>query len=248
MNKLMIETRSLSKQFDNIWAVRDLNLKVYKGEIFILLGPNGAGKTTTLKLLTGLLKPTEGIIEIGGYDIQKQPLEVKRLLSYIPDEPYLYEKLTGREFLEFICELYRIPRREYIDKISKYIEYFNMLPYINKLIQDYSHGMKQRLVFTSAFIHNPEVLIIDEPLVGLDPAGAKKVKALLKNGSTQGLTVFISTHTLSFAEELASRIGIIDEGELVTVGTREELKKESGIEGKLEEIFLKPTSRETEDA
>jgi len=241
MNEVMIKIENLGKKFGELWAVRDLNLEVRKSEIFAFLGPNGAGKTTTLKLITGLLRPTTGRIEIAGYDIQTQPLQVKKLLAYIPDEPYLYEKLTGREFLNFVAELYAVPESEREDKIQEFIEYFEMSSYIDDLIQGYSHGMKQRLIFSSAFIHNPQILVIDEPLVGLDPASARKVKHLLREKAIQGLTVFVSTHTLSFAEEIAHRIGIIDNGNLVAVGDLNELKAKSGVEGKLEEVFLKIT-------
>jgi len=241
MNEVMIKIENLGKKFGELWAVRDLNLEVRKSEIFAFLGPNGAGKTTTLKLITGLLRPTTGRIEIAGYDIQTQPLQVKKLLAYIPDEPYLYEKLTGREFLNFVAELYAVPESEREDKIQEFIEYFEMSSYIDDLIQGYSHGMKQRLIFSSAFIHNPQILVIDEPLVGLDPASARKVKHLLREKAIQGLTVFVSTHTLSFAEEIAHRIGIIDNGNLVAVGDLNELKTKSGVEGKLEEVFLKIT-------
>ncbi|RKX81938.1 MAG: ABC transporter ATP-binding protein, partial [Spirochaetes bacterium] len=208
---------------------------------FAFLGPNGAGKTTTLKLLTGLLKPTVGKIEIAGYNIQTHPVDAKKLLAYIPDEPYLYEKLTGREFLNFVSALYGIPKSQTEDRIQEFVEYFEMNSYIDDLIQGYSHGMKQRLVFSAAFIHDPQVIVIDEPLVGLDPASARKVKQLLKTKSQQGLTVCVSTHTLSFAEEIATRIGIIDKGLLLAVGNLKELKTKSGIEGRLEEVFLKIT-------
>lgn len=244
MSDSVIKTYNLGKKFDNIWAVKNLSLEIYQGEIFVLLGPNGAGKTTTLKLLTGLLKPTSGRIEICGYDIQKQPLKVKHYLAYIPDEPYLYDKLTGREFLEFISELYGIPKKEYHNRIEDYIDYFQMVSYIDKLIQGYSHGMRQRLVFSSGFIHEPRIFIIDEPLTGLDPACIRKLKLLLKEKVNQGLTAFISTHTLSFAEEIADRIGIIEEGQLIAIGSQEELRRRSGLEGKLEEIFLKITREE----
>jgi len=241
MNEVMIKMENLGKKFEHLWAVKGLNLQIYRGEIFAFLGPNGAGKTTTIKLLTGLLKPTEGRAEIAGYDVQVQPLEAKRHLSYIPDEPYLYEKLTGREFLEFVAQIYGMRREEYIKKIDYFIDFFQMHEYIDELIEDYSHGMKQKLVFSSAFLHDPDVMVIDEPLVGLDPASARKLKQILKQKAEEGMTFFISTHTLSFAEEIATRIGIIDKGELIAVGTQEELKQRAGFEGKLEEVFLKIT-------
>lgn len=241
MNEVMIKIKNVSKKFGDLWAIKDLNLDVYKSEIFAFLGPNGAGKTTTLKLLTGLLKPTTGKIEIAGYDILTHPVDAKKLLAYIPDEPYLYEKLTGREFLNFVSTLYGIPKFQTEGKIQKFVEYFEMGSYIDDLIQGYSHGMKQRLVFSAAFIHDPLVIVIDEPLVGLDPASVRKVKQLLKAKAQQGVTVFVSTHTLSFAEDIATRIGIIDKGLLLRVGNLEELKAKSGIEGRLEEVFLKIT-------
>ncbi len=241
MNEVMIKIKNVSKKFGDLWAIKDLNLDVHKSEIFAFLGPNGAGKTTTLKLLTGLLRPTTGKIEIAGYDIQTHPVDAKRLLAYIPDEPYLYEKLTGREFLNFVSALYGISKSQTEDRIQEFVEYFEMDSYIDDLIQGYSHGMKQRLIFSAAFIHDPQVIVIDEPLVGLDPASTRKVKQILKTKSQQGLTVFVSTHTLSFAEDIATRIGIIDKGLLLAVGNLEELKTKSGIEGRLEEVFLKIT-------
>ncbi|MDP8233649.1 MAG: ABC transporter ATP-binding protein [Candidatus Saelkia tenebricola] len=244
MNKTVIRTQNLSKQFNSTWVVKNLNIEVYEGEIFAFLGLNGAGKTTTIKLLTGLLKPTRGMVEICGYDIQKDSLNAKRSIGYIPDEPYLYEKLTGREFLEFIAELYSISRKDMLQAIEYFIDCFQMKEYIDNLTQDYSHGMKQKLIFAAAFIHNPRVVIIDEPLVGLDSASGKKIKQLLKKNASEGISFFISTHTLSFAEEIASKIAIIDKGQLVAIGTQEELKTRSGIEGNLEEVFLKITEEE----
>jgi ABC-2 type transport system ATP-binding protein len=241
---IAIRTENLGKKFDTNWAVKDLNLRIYKGEIFAFLGPNAAGKTTTIKLLTGLLMPTTGRAFIYGYDIQKEPIEAKKFMGYIPDEPYLYEKLTGEEFVEFVAGIYEIEKNYWRKEMEKFFDIFGLNEYSNHLIADYSHGLRQKLIFTATFIHKPEVIIIDEPLVGIDPNSALKIKEILKEKAKNGVTIFLSTHTLSFAEEIATRIGIIDKGELITVGNLEELKTKTGIKGKLEEVFLKITFEE----
>lgn len=235
----MIRTEHLCKQFGNIRAVDDLTLKIPKGEIFGFLGPNGAGKTTTIKLLTGLLKPTSGQVFICGYDIQTDYLLAKRLIGYVPDIPYLYEKLTGREFLNFIAELYSLDGSS--RKIQEYFELFDLVHYQDHLIEDYSHGMRQKLVFAGVLLHTPEVIIVDEPLVGLDPKSSRLIKETLKGLSRQGVTLFISTHTLEAAEELCDRVGIIDKGRLITQGTIDELRDLARITGGLEDIFLELT-------
>lgn len=237
----MIETINLTKRFGSKIAVHNLNLQVKKGELFGFLGPNAAGKTTTIKLLTGLLKPTSGSATVNGYDVHEEYIKAKSMLGYVPDIPYLYEKLTGREFLKFVSEIYGMNGRRSDNKIQEYIEFFDLKEYADLLIEEYSHGMRQKITLISALIHEPEVLIIDEPMVGLDPKTAKLVKDVFRGNIKKGVTIFISTHTLSLAEELCDRIGIIDNGNLVASGTIDEIRKTSGIEGRLEEIFLKLT-------
>lgn len=237
----MIKTHNLSKKFQTVTAVKDLNLEVKKGELFAFIGPNAAGKTTTIKLITGLLKPTQGKIFIKNYDIQKDYDKAKKLISYIPDFPYLYEKLTAIEFLQFIARLYGMQNPQMNKYINSYLNLFELENFSNYLIQDFSHGMRQKLIFIASFLHNPEVIIIDEPFVGLDPKSANLVKNLLKSKRKKGASIFMSTHTLSVAEELADRIGVIDKGQLIACGTFQQLVETSGTRGKLEEVFLKLT-------
>ena len=236
----MIKTEHLTKTFGQKTAVSDLNLEVRGSEFFVFMGPNAAGKTTTIKLLTGLLRPTRGRVLIKGYDIQKQPLEAKRHIGYIPDMPFLYDKLTAREFLDFVSGIYDMEPKSAGQKAQGLLETFGILSAQDILVEDYSHGMRQRLVFCAALLHEPQVIIIDEPMVGLDPLAAKTVKEALKERTRQGATVFMSTHDLSLAEELADRIGIINESRLIALGTVEELRGlKEAREGNLEEIFLR---------
>lgn len=234
----MIEILHLCKQFGNIRAVDDLTLKIPKGEIFGFLGPNGAGKTTTIKLMTGLLKPTSGRIFIGGYNLETEYLLAKRLIGYVPDIPYLYDKLTGREFLNFIADLYSL-NGSLRKKIQEFLELFELIPYKDQLIEGYSHGMRQKLVYASILLHMPEVIIIDEPLVGLDPRSSRLIKDILKGLSLkEERTIFISTHTLGLCEELCDRVGIIDKGRLIAQGTIDELRGLLKTNGSLEDIFF----------
>lgn len=235
----MIKIAHLTKRFGETIAVRDLNLEIPRGELFCFIGPNGAGKTTTIKLLTGLLFPTSGEIFIGGHNIQTKPIKAKSIIGYIPDNPFLYEKLTGEEFLSFVAKLYSLKNIE--GKSEEFLRLFGLSDYKEKLITNYSHGMKQRLVFSAILLHEPEVIIIDEPLVGLDPASSKLVKVLLRKEVAKGKTIFLSTHTLSVAEEIADRIGVIHKGRLIALGKLEDLKKKAHTSGKLEEIFLQLT-------
>ena len=239
----MIEIKNLTKKFGDVVAVRNLDLKVKKGELFVLLGPNGAGKTTTIKLITGLLRPTEGEIWVGGYSVEREYIMAKKIIGYIPDTPYLYEKLSAREFLNFIQDIYEVEER---DKVEELLELFNLQDEADRLIEEYSHGMKQKVAIASALIHNPKVLIIDEPLVGLDPRSARLLKDILRENVRNGMTVFLSTHTLPLAEEVSHRIGIINESRLIAVGTLEELRKQAKICGNLEEVFLRLTEEENE--
>jgi ABC-2 type transport system ATP-binding protein len=219
-------------------AVRDLSLRVERGELFALLGPNGAGKTTTVKLIAGLLRPTGGAVRVSGFDVLREPLEVKRRLSYVPDQPYLYEKLTGREFLQFVGRLHRMNGADLERGIDQLLEFFDCVGYADELTESYSHGMKQRIVLASALLTKPQVLVIDEPMVGLDPRSARLVKDTFRERAGEGVTVFLCTHTLSVAEELADRIGIVDRGRLVACGTLAELRRGSPQATTLEELYL----------
>lgn len=242
----MIAIEHVFKKFGDKEVVHDLSLEVRKGELFAYLGPNGAGKTTTIKMLTGLLKPTAGRILIKGHDIEKEPLEAKRVISYIPDLPYLYEKLTAEEFLRFIGNLYGVDGPVLEEKLAGFVTLFELQEFSNFLIEDLSHGMRQRLVFSAALLHDPEVIIIDEPMVGLDPKSARMVKDILRERANDGTTIFMSTHSISDAEELADRIGIINRGRLIAVGTFKELEMMSGKGGRLEDIFLELTAEKAE--
>lgn len=241
----MIKTEDLTKYFGKQAATKNLNLNIKAGELFAFIGPNGAGKSTTIKMLVGLLAPTRGRALIGGHDIQKNPVPARRLIGYIPDFPHLYEKLTGAEFLQFVGKIYGVSRPELQRRIEYYLDLFGLTGLASQLIENYSHGYRQRLVFASAFLHDPRVLIIDEPMVGLDPRSSRLLKDIMRERCRRGDTVFMSTHTLSIAEELAHRVGIIHEGELIACGDLNELRKQSGVKGRLEEVFLKITE-ETE--
>ncbi len=241
----MIRLIHLSKQYNSLVAVNDVSLEVFSGEIFGFLGPNGAGKTTTIRMIAGLLKPTSGSIVIDQWDLSQHPVEAKRITGFIPDRPFIYGKLTGREFLRFIGGLYSLPPDQTEERIRQFLDLFNLESWGDELVEGFSHGMKQRLVMASALIHRPRVIIVDEPMVGLDPAGAKLVKRIFKGLCRSGVTIFMSTHTLEIAEEMCDRIGIIQEGKLIAVGTMKELRESSGTEGKkLESIFFKLTGEE----
>ena len=234
----MIQTRNLSKHFGTLKAVDDLNLDVLQGEFLAFLGPNAAGKTTTIKMLTGLLRPSAGTCLIGGHDIQQSPEAAKKILSYVPDFPFLYDKLTSREFMQFVGDLFNISKKDTDQKTGELFEKFHLNDYVNELTENLSHGTRQRLVIASALLHDPKVFIIDEPMVGLDPMHARIVKNELKQRSRAGMTVFLSTHTLSVAEEMADRIGIINHGKLIALGTVAELRSQTAESGALEKIFL----------
>ena len=232
----------LKKQYGQILAVRDLSLEVAQGEVFMFLGPNGAGKTTTIKILTGLLRPTAGRTEIMGHDIQIDHVAAKKLIGYIPDHPYLYEKLTGRDFFYFIADLFGVNRAQAGARFEEYFELFDLTSAADDMIENYSHGMRQKLVFSVSMMHDPSVLIVDEPMVGLDPHSARTLKTLLRRKARkEGMAIFLSTHTLSVAEELADRIGIIHKGELAFIGSLEEMRARIGEGETLEEMFLAMT-------
>ncbi|HEX3800366.1 MAG TPA: ABC transporter ATP-binding protein [Verrucomicrobiae bacterium] len=240
----MIELIHLFKQFGELTAVNDINLVVPRGEFFAVLGPNAAGKTTTIKILAGLIKPTSGSARVGGYDVQTHPLEARRRLAYVPDFPFLYEKLTPWEFFRFTGQMFQMDNARIQSAAHDLIERFSLEAFVNKPIEGLSHGTRQRVAIVSALLHDPEVFVIDEPMVGLDPQHARVVKDVLKERSLKGTTIFVSTHQLSVAEEMADRIGIIHQGKLVALGTREELRKQSGGSGALEQTFLTLTAQQ----
>jgi ABC-2 type transport system ATP-binding protein len=240
----MIELIHIVKKFGDLVAVNDLTLTVQRGELFAVLGPNAAGKTTTIKVLTGLIKPNSGAARVAGFDVQEQPLEARRRMAYVPDFPFLYEKLTPWEFFRFTGQLFLMDEDRIRNSAGALIERFHLSEFVNKPIEGLSHGTRQRVAIVSALLHEPEVFVIDEPMIGLDPQHARVVKDILKERSRAGMTVFLSTHQLSVAEELADRIGIIHQGRLIAVGTRDELRKRSGAEGPLEQTFLALTAEE----
>jgi ABC-2 type transport system ATP-binding protein len=239
----MIRLENVTKKFGTKVAVYNLSLALRRGELFAFLGPNGAGKTTTIKMIVGLLRPTSGKIFIDGHDIEKDSLEIKRRIAYIPEEPFLYDKLSGAEFLEFIANVYGLDKERRERKIDELIELFGMRDYINELIESYSCGMRQRIVLSATLLHEPDLIIVDEPLVGLDPSTSKLVRNIFRDQVKEGKTIFMSTHIISIAEEIADRIGIIIDGKLVATGTIGELAELARLESKkLEEIFFKITS------
>jgi len=240
----MIELIHLVKKFGSLVAVVDLNLSVPRGEFFAMLGPNAAGKTTTLKILAGLMKPTSGSARVAGFDLQTQPLEARKRLAFVPDFPFLYDKLTPWEFFRFTAQLFQMPEERIQSNASELIVRFHLEASVNLPIEGLSHGTRQRIAIASALLHDPDVFIIDEPMVGLDPQHARVVKDVLKERSLAGMTVLVSTHQLSVAEELSDRIGIIHQGRLVAVGTRDQLRRQSGAPGPLEDVFLALTTRE----
>lgn len=244
----MIQLERVHKRYGTKLAVEDLNLQVGAGELFAFLGPNGAGKTTTIKLLCGLLFPTAGRVLIGGHDMQTAGDKARPLLSYVPDLPFLYEKLTGREFLHFIAEMYGLPDALARERINSVIASFGLEAFVDDLTERYSHGMRQRTVFASALVHGPKVLIVDEPTVGLDPFSVRKLKDELRRLADAGTTVFLSSHSLDVVEELADRIGIINHGRMIGSGTIDELRNSAKVDGSLEELFLALTQPQPEDA
>ena len=239
----MIELKALTKKYGDFKAVDDLNLFVKKGEIFGFIGPNGAGKTTTIKMIGGILAPSEGSVMVAGIDIQKQPEKAKGKIGFIPDRPYLYEKLTGMEFLKFTADLYGVPDDIFGQKAQENLEMFSLADWSDELIESYSHGMKQRLIMSAALLHDPEVIIVDEPMVGLDPAAIIMVKDLFQRLARKGVTVFMSTHTLAIAEDICERIGVINKGHLIASGTTADLRRQANAaDAALERVFLNLTN------
>lgn len=246
-NDNAIDIINVSKQYGNKLAVDQMNLSIKKGELFAFLGPNGAGKTTTIKMLCGLLFPSSGSIRICGYDLKTQGDDARRLISYVPDLPFLYEKLTGREFLEFIGDVYGMNRNIITQRTAEVAKLFRMEEFIDDLTERYSHGMRQRTVFASALLHDPDVLIVDEPTVGLDPKSVRQLKDVLRNQADRGKAIFLSSHSLDVVEEVADRIGIIFQGKLVACGSLESLREQSRMGGSLEEVFLKMTEEKLDE-
>ena len=241
-NLAAIEVFNLTKNFGKLTAVNNLNLTVKRGEVFGFLGPNGAGKTTTIKLMTGLLKPSSGVIRIMGVDIQENPVEAKKFMGLIPEEPKLYDKLTGREFLRFMGNIFGLNREEIEKKTKELLKIFDLNDKGDELIQSYSHGMKQKIAIAGALIHSPEILFFDEPTVGLDPKSAKIIKDIIRLRAESGDCIFMSTHILEIAERICDRVGIIHNGQLIAIGNMEDLRKLSvEKKGNLEEIFLQLT-------
>ncbi|WP_425398912.1 ABC transporter ATP-binding protein [Aeoliella sp.] len=251
----IVEFKAVGRDYGAKRAVDNLNLELMPGELFALLGHNGAGKTTTIKMLVGLLRPQVGTVMVGGYDIVEATREAVSILGYVPDQPYLYDKLSGREFLEFIAGMYGYDARQAKVLIDREVERFGLESFVDDLCESYSHGMKQRTVFAAAMLHNPQVLVVDEPMVGLDPQSIRLVKDLLREEVSQGLCVFMSTHTLAAAEEIADRIGVMRQSKLLFTGTVDQLRKEHpDSHESLESLYLHlmsdnghPTESETSD-
>jgi len=235
----MIRLENLSKHYGRLAAVDSLNLEVRRGEIFGFLGPNGAGKTTTIRVMMGILRATSGRVTLGGYDVEQEPEKAKAITGFIPDRPFIYEKLSGREFLKFVGSLHRVDAALLQRRIPELLEHFELSDWKDELVESYSHGMKQRLVLCAALIHQPKILIVDEPMVGIDPRGTRMLKDLFLSLAKKGTTLFLSTHSISVAEEICQKIGIIHKGKLIASGTMADLYRLAKVkEGRLESVFL----------
>lgn len=239
----MITFEHVTKRFGSITAVDDFTLTIPPGELFALLGPNGAGKTTTLKLLAGLLRPDSGSVSICGFDVHTQYTLAKQHLAYVPDMPFMYEKLTGWEFIRFTAQLYRMPESQIVARAEPLIERFQLGSFLHRRIETLSHGTRQRIAIAAALVHEPRVFVIDEPMVGLDPYHARTAKDVFRECATrENMSVLISTHQLAVAEEIADRIGIMHQGRLIAVGSVEQLRSLAGRSGPLEQAFLALTT------
>lgn len=249
MKETAITLTNLSKKYGSSVAVNDVSFAVKEGELFGFLGPNGAGKTTTIKMLIGLLEPTSGEANIMGINMWDNPLGAKKYISYVPDQPNLYPKLTGREYLEFIASVFQMDANTYTKNADELLTLFNLKDRADELIESYSHGMKQKIAICGALVHDPAILFLDEPTVGLDPKSARDLKNILRDRCNDGMTVFMSTHILEIAEQMCDRIGIISNGNIITMGTMDELRAlEGASEGTLEDIFLELTGGEEDKA
>jgi ABC-2 type transport system ATP-binding protein len=251
----MIRCVALRKTYGRVVAVDDVDLEIDAGEVFGFLGPNGAGKTTTIRMMVGILAPTSGTVVLGGYDIREAPEAAKALTGYVPDQPSLYEKLTGLEFLRFAGGLYGVERDDLEARTADLLEEFGLVERAHELIETYSHGMKQRLTVAAALIHRPKILILDEPMVGMDPQGALALRRLLTGLAASGVTIFLSTHSLGVAEELCDRIAILDHGHIIAIGTLHELRERAAerpdiepFDSSLEAVFLSLTGTTGGDA
>jgi ABC-2 type transport system ATP-binding protein len=238
----MIRLENLSKNYGRVVAVDSLNLEVRPGEIFGFLGPNGAGKTTTIRVMMGILKPTSGRVTLGGYDVELEPEKAKAITGFVPDRPYIYEKLSGSEFLKFVGSLHQVGSELLDRRIPELLEHFELSAWKDELVEGYSHGMKQRLVLCASLIHQPKILIVDEPMVGIDPKGTRTLKDLFVSLAKSGTAVFLSTHSISVAEEVCQRVGIIHKGKLIASGTMADLYRLAKVQEKrLESAFLELT-------
>lgn len=233
---------NVTKCYGRLRAVDGVSFSVKRGEVFAFLGPNGAGKTTSIKMITGLLSPDSGSVTVCGHPMSTEPQQAKSKLAYVPDQPFLYGKLTAREFMSFVGQMYAIDRKILASRVEQYMERLSVTSFADQLAEGFSHGMKQRVVLAAALLHEPEVLVVDEPMVGLDPRTARSVKDMFRMWANDGRTVFMSTHTLDVAEAIADRIGIIHHGRIVACGTLAELKAKAAREHRLEDIFLDLTN------
>jgi ABC-2 type transport system ATP-binding protein len=234
----VIELVNVSKNFGAKEAVRNLSLHIPRGELFCFLGPNGAGKTTTIRMLCGLLQPTAGQVRIGGLPMTKDAVDVRRIMGYIPDTPFMYERLTPDEFMELTGDLYGVPRAQVRAEKEKSFQLFGLEEYRNRLIMELSHGLRQRVAYAATFLHDPQVLLVDEPFIGLDPHSIRLIRNLLREKARAGMTILLTTHILALAEDLADRIGIILRGEIIALGTLADLLRENAVGGRLEDVFL----------
>jgi ABC-2 type transport system ATP-binding protein len=237
----MISIQGVTKTYGKKVAVDNLSLEIAPGEFFAVLGHNGAGKTTTIKMIAGLLRASAGKILVGGVDVQADPIAAKKVSAYVPDQPFLYDKLSGIEFMNFIADLYGVDGAGRTKEIDRLVELFGMKDFVRELTESYSHGMKQRLVLAATLLHKPRVILVDEPLVGLDPHTARLVKQVFRDQARAGTSIFMSTHVLSVAEDFADRIGIMLQGKIVALGRMEDLRRQAQLEGKLEDVFFKIT-------
>ena len=238
----MIQLDNLTKRYGKFTAVNGISLTIPAGTLYGLLGPNGAGKTTTMRMIAGILRPTEGTVKVAGFDVASQPMEAKQRLGFIPDRPFVYDKLTGAEFLRFVAGLYGQSGPDLDRRSDELLELFELTPWKHELTESYSHGMRQKLIISSALVHRPEVIVVDEPMVGLDPKSARLLKDIFRHFVGRGGTVLMSTHTLEVAEVMCDQIGIVLGGEIVTAGTMAEIRQQTASgDASLEEVFLKLT-------
>jgi ABC-2 type transport system ATP-binding protein len=241
----MIRIINLRKEYGRLAAIDNLNIEVAPGEIFGFLGPNGAGKTTTIRVMMGILRATSGRVILGGHDVEQEPQQAKSIAGFIPDRPFIYEKLSAKEFLTFIAKLHRMETARLRRRIDELLEHFELTNWQDELVEGFSHGMKQRLVLCAALVHEPRILIVDEPMVGLDPKGARTIKDLFRSLAKAGTTVFLSTHSISVAEEVCHRIGIIQKGHLIAIGSMADIYQLAHRhDSNLEDVFLELTQQQ----